>query len=516
MSAPRATALTRRPGHGHIRCVALWALLAAGCGPAEAPERAFVWARSADSATLDPAEAEWGEDLKVVSSLYETLVAVDAASLGIVPRLAERWSFAPDGSSASFELRDGVRFHDGTPFDSAAVVSSFARLLDPARSGRRPYAASFSFLEKVEADGPRRAVFRFRARSRLLLQVLTLPAAAIVSPAAADPARRPSGTGPYRLSRWDRDVRLELARFADYWGPKPGPARIIVVPVASPQTALEKLRKGEIHAYDHPSLGDVPALRAGPGTKVVAGPPVAVCCLGFNVRAPPYDDVEFRRAVALAVDPSALNAFAYRGLAVPAPGLVPAALGGGSPEPPAADLERAKAHLARAKLPSRQLELIHVSIPRPYMPEPARVAEYLKDRLGRIGLDVRLTAYDKGAYAQKTRDPAHPMFLLGWKGDYPDPDNYWYPLLHGDNAGDLNGSFFDDADFNAAVRAAQSEPDPERRRGLYAKAEARYRDLVPTIPLVHVPPLVALSARADYDPHPFELRFYQARLKPGD
>src|SRR5437773_7049660 len=115
----------------------------AACGGEKpAAARALVWARSADSATLDPAEAEWGEDLKVVAALYEPLVSFDANG-ELVPRLATKWTFSEDGLAATFELRTGVTFHDGTPLDAESAAFSFARLLDPKHPQRPkivPYA----------------------------------------------------------------------------------------------------------------------------------------------------------------------------------------------------------------------------------------------------------------------------------------------------------------------------------------------------------------------------------------
>src|SRR5579863_6790807 len=91
-------------------------LLLVSCSGKAAGPAALVWARSADSSTLDPAEIEWGEDAKVIQSIFETLVTYSDHGVDLVPRLAERWEVSPDGRSYTFELRQGVQFHDGTPF----------------------------------------------------------------------------------------------------------------------------------------------------------------------------------------------------------------------------------------------------------------------------------------------------------------------------------------------------------------------------------------------------------------
>ncbi len=428
---------------------------------------------------------------------------------------------SPDGRDHRFTLRPGAVFHDGTALDAAAVVFSFARLRDPSHPARprvAPFAPVYADLEEVRAESPTRVLFRLRRPAPAFLQTLTLFAASIVCPkcaAAPDFATKPCGSGPYLLKHWERDARMDLAAHPRFAGPAPAIARVVVLPVRSSRTALEKLRAGEVHVVDHPSLADVAALGSSSNPRVLSCPSLNVCALGFNVRQAPYSDPRFRRAVSLALDRKALVAVAYHGLAAPAVHLVPPAAWRDLAPTPAYehDPARAKALFEELGLKGKTVELIHVAIARPHLPEPARAAEWVQDQLRRCGLEVRLSAYDKSAYSQKTRDPAHPMFLLGWKGDYPDPDNYLHPLLHGANAGDLNGSFWQDPEFDRSVGAARHEPDASRRREHYARALARYREELPTLPLVHVPLYFIASARVDWKPHPVDLRFSSVRLR---
>ncbi|HSF01892.1 MAG TPA: ABC transporter substrate-binding protein, partial [Solirubrobacterales bacterium] len=148
------------------------------------------------------------------------------------------------------------------------------------------------------------------------------------------------------------------------------------------------------------------------------------------------------------------------------------------------------------------------TISRPYNPEPQRLAEALRDQLRRIGLEVKLTAYDRAAFNDKYKEPSHPMYLSGWIADVPDPDNFFHPLLHGDSKKDMNGAFFDDPAFNRAVTEAQGETDPGKRKALLATAYGRYREALPTIPLVHVPLVLATAKGVRYALHPIEYRFY--------
>jgi len=509
-----------------MRCrIALGLLLLGSCAPDPAEKSTLLWARGSDSATLDPAEIEWGEDLKITQNVFEPLVTFKDDSIDLEGRLAKTWSFSPDGKTLTFELRSGVTFHDGTPFTAEAVVYTFRRLLDPKipeaeRPKDIPYAPSFSGIAEVQADGPLRAVFRLKNPSAVILYDLSLFGACIVSPPAVRKygkkfAQNPVGTGPYRFVQWDRDVRIVLDRFEGYWGPKPAVARVIVVPVASPQAAIEKLKKGEVHVVDHPTVADVRPLEANSATKIGTEVSMNIGFLAFNMEKPPYNDLNFRRAVSWALDRKTLNATAYYDLGEPASNVVPPAIWRGiCPTPPyELNLEKAREALSRVKLETKEVRLIHVTIPRPYFPEPQRVAEWVKDQLSKIGLEVKIEGFDRVAFNEKYKAKDHPLVLLGWNADYPDPDNFFYPLLHGESAADINTSFFNDPEFNDAVKKAQSELDPARRKELYTTAYARYREELPTIPLIHVKQIIALARNIDYRMHPIEFRFYIASIR---
>lgn len=505
------------------RLVAFGLLCLNGCPPDSGPaDKVLIWARGGDSRTLDPAEIEFGEDAKISENIFETLIAYKNDSVELEPRLATRWTFAEDGKTLTFELREGVLFHDGTSFEADDVVYSFGRLIDPMHAERPrqvPYESSFGMIGSVKAAGPRRVVFTLKTPSVVVLHNLALFGAAIVSPEAVKKegqryGRSPVGTGPYRLARWDKDVKIELAAFDRYWGPKPAIPRVIVVPVPSPQTAVEKLKRGEVHAVDHPTPADAKALQGDPALRVQSLPGMLVVYLAFNLELAPYNNPEFRRAVALAIDRKALNELVWNGLATPAENLVPPSVWGSIAPPPPYEQDPGKARqlLAKIPLPEGGLEILFNTLPRAYNPEPQRLAEALRDQLAGVGLKVRLTGYDRPAFEVKYKEPSHPMYISGWFADIPDPDNFFHPLLHGESRKDMNGSFFDDPDFNRAVSAAQVERDPEKRRAHYAKAGEVYRDKLPSIPLGHLPQLVALRKNVRYLQHPIEYRFFTAGL----
>src|ERR1041384_5232622 len=165
--------------------LALAVLVLDSCSPEAAEPSSLVWARGTDSSTLDPAEVEWGEDAKITQNLYEPLVTFKDGSVELEGRLAKSWTFSPDGKTVTFELQEGVKFHDGTPFNADAVVFSFQRLIDPKQRPKIvPYASNFSDITSVVTQGPNRVVFTLKAPNAVILYNLTLFGACIVSPTA--------------------------------------------------------------------------------------------------------------------------------------------------------------------------------------------------------------------------------------------------------------------------------------------------------------------------------------------
>src|SRR5437762_1061405 len=154
-------------------CLATLALLALpSCSRDPEEKGGLVWARGTDSSTLDPAEVEWGEDAKITQNLYEPLVTFKDRSVEIEGRLAKTWSFSPDGKTLTFELREGVKFHDGTPFNAEAVVFTFQRLLEanhPNKPKSVPYGPNFSDITSVVAKGADRVVFNLKGPNAVIL-----------------------------------------------------------------------------------------------------------------------------------------------------------------------------------------------------------------------------------------------------------------------------------------------------------------------------------------------------------
>lgn len=481
---------------------------------------AVVFGGSDEPGTLDPQAIDWGEQARISLSVYETLVTFGPDDTTLQPGLASHWQTPDGGVTWDFTLREGVHFHDGTRFDAEAVKFAFERMkpTHPQAPPAIPYGSFFAMVESIEVLAPSRVRFKLTGPSAVFLPNLAMFAAGIPSPTAVKAAgaaafaKNPVGTGPYRVAEWRPDEKIVLERFAEYWGARPAVERMIVLPIRDAAVRVQRLLNGEIDIMDNVALADLPQIEAHPELAVSYEDSMNVLYLGFNWNVRPWSDLNFRRAVAHAIDRDKLIKTAFFGKADPAVSIVPPAIPGHLADTPTYGHDPAKAREFLAKVPGvTDVELWHMSFSRPYVPNPGAAAESLKADLEAIGLKVTLRPFPRDSYTAKTHEPDHPMFLLGWSTDNADPDNFLYALLHADaipNDG-TNVTFFNHPEFNDLTRRAQAEVDVEKRMALYADAQRIYAEQIPSIPLVHVRQATAYNkTRVSFDMHPIEMRLF--------
>ena len=492
--------------------------------PQSGEKSVIVYARGDQTDSLDAQATDWGGSAKIMTNIYEQLVTFSEDGCDLVPGLAEKWERSPDGKVWTFRLRRGVKFHDGTEFTSAAVTFTLDRLLGRGAHAPKsiPYGPQFGDIETVETPDPLTVVIRLKVPSAVFLLNLAMFPAGIVSPDAvkkhgAQFGRNPVGTGPLKFKQWEPGVKVVLDRNEDYWGAKAKVSRLIILDVKDPQVAIQKLKKGEVQVVDNITLADIPAIENDPELQMEYEVSMNICYLGFNMRKAPYNDPNFRRAVAHAIDRNKIIRIGYQGRAEEAKTIVPPSVFTAPGDLPscAYDPEKAKQYLAKAALPAGfEAAIWHMTYPRPYVAEPDKLVQVIQDDLSRIGLKVRLEGFNVDIYSKKIRDLDHPMLLLGWSADIADPDNFLYVLLHGDSIGPLdrpsgtNQTFFNHPKFNELVKAAQTEVDAAKRKGMYDQALKIYHDEVPSVPLAHVKQMAAVSRKVKYNHHPIEYRFW--------
>jgi peptide/nickel transport system substrate-binding protein/oligopeptide transport system substrate-binding protein len=454
-------------------------------GTAASSDRVIVDSRDeSDPRSLDPSLSTDVPTGRAVAYLFDGLTAFDAAA-NVKPALAERWDISPDGRVYTFHLRQGVKFHDGTPFTARHVRSSWLRVLDPkAKSGRgeplypirgaREYAQGTGrSLDGVVIRDDSTVVVTLNEPMAVFPKLLAMPVGAIVPEnAGTDLSDKPIGTGPWKLVEWKHDDYILFARNDAYWGGPPKAESLRARIIAEPSTAVAEFESGNV------SILRVPPSEARDWTENDARKPLlkSVAALqlvyvAMNVTRGPLTDVRVRQAINYAVDVPRIVERLVGGRGTHAAGVIPPSLAGYDSTRKAYpfDLARAKALLAEAG----HADGIDVELWCSTNPTYIRIAETLQAYLGQAGIRVKIVQREAAATRAAARKGETDMILKDWYADYPDAENFLFPLLHSSSKG-LGGnvSFFANAEFDRAVDAGRRELDEAKRNELYRAADA--------------------------------------------
>src|SRR5262245_7147142 len=326
-----------------------FAFAAAGCGGSDDSSGGgggdtLVFGAEADPVVLDGALVSDGTSIRVLYQVYEGLTALKPGTSEVVPSLATSWETSKDGLTWTFHLREGVKFHDGTPFNADAVCFNFDRWYNfpaafqnanvsyywqygfgggfakPAEGSPGP---SDSLYKSCETVGDNTVKLHLNRPSSTVLSTLSLPALSIGSPTAmqkygADEGsvdkdgllrptgtygtKHPTGTGPFKFESWTRGDKLTLVRNDDYWGDEPKLSKVIFKPISDNAARLQALQTGEIQGYDLVEPQDVDTINSGGVLQLLERPPFNVGYIGFNQAKPPLDKLEVRQAIAHAIN----------------------------------------------------------------------------------------------------------------------------------------------------------------------------------------------------------------------
>lgn len=482
----------------------------------------LVYGRGADSVSLDPANVTDGESMRVTRQIYEGLVSYSEKDTSIEPALATSWENSKDGLIWTFKLRKNVKFHDGTPFNAAAVKFSFERQMfkdHPYHHGDFEYWLGMfggfpGVVKSVDVVDDLTVRFKLERPQAPFLANLAMSNFVIFSPDAVkkfgeDIGNHPIGTGPFKFVRWDHGDKITVEANMDYWAGRPYLDKIIFRSIPDNSARLIELQSGGIHLMDSLNPDDVALVNKDKNLQVLLRPPFNVGYLAMNMDKKPFDNVYVRQAVSYAINKAALVKAFYAGLAQPAKNMTPPSLWGYNNKVTdyTYSVSRAKTLLAKAGYPKGfETTLWAMPVARPYMPQPTKIGEAIQANLAAIGIKAKIVSFDWGTYLDKISNGEHDMCLIGWTGDNGDPDNFLYMLLDKDQAvkGSANNySFYRSEELHKVLIEAQRVSDQKTRSALYMKAhEIIHRD-APVVPLVHsTPPLAAFKHVMGYYPHP--------------
>ncbi|MCY9547041.1 ABC transporter substrate-binding protein [Lysinibacillus xylanilyticus] len=477
--------------------------------------KTLVYGRGGDSVALDPAVVTDGESFTVTANIYETLVNFGEQDVTIQPGLAKSWEPSEDGLTYTFQLQEGVKFHDGTDFNAEAVVKNFERWKTGA--DKHPYYSSQfvvggkQVIESITAKDDYTVVFKLSQPQAPFLKNLAMSPFAIASPTAFEAneeglSTNPVGTGPFKFVSWVRNDAVTIEKNPDYYiDGLPKLDKVIYKSIPENSTRLNALTTGEVDVADGLSPSDKASIESNSQLQLIERPSMNVGYLGLTVTRPPFDNVKVRQAVNYAIDKQALVDAFYEGLAEPAKNPMPPVISGYNDDIQGYeyDPEKAKALLAEAGYDGKKIQLWAMPVPRPYMPDGKKIAEAIQKNLDDVGIKSEIVSFEWATYLEKAQNGEADAFLLGWTGDNGDADNFLYTLLDGDNIGSNNYTFYDNKELHKLLVSAQTEINEDKRNELYKQAQEIISKDAPWVPLAHSTPILAANTKVkNYIAHP--------------
>lgn len=476
--------------------------------------KTFTFGMAADPDGLDPALTSDTETYRVSRQILEGLVGVDPETSAPQPMLATSWQVLNEGRAYLFNLRRNVTFHDGRPFNSAAVCANFERwfrLPPDVRADRPdlPFQAVFrafadtpgnSIYRNCAELGPYRVQINLTSRFSAFIPSLALPAFAMASPQSSP---RPVGTGPFTFRSWNRSAsgdRLVLEAAEDYWGDKGKVDRVVFRTIRHPDSRRRALEKGDIDAYDLVTVSNVTPL-ARKGLPVLQRDPYSVLYLGMNLAYPAMDDIRLRQAAAHAIDRDALLDNLFLNGSRTTSQFVPPKLGVNSDDAEEYPYDPAKAKelLEESDYRGQPLPFYYpLGVTRPYLPSPEKVYAELSRQLTAVGFRIKPVPvpWSEG-YVQEVQRPGVRAFhLMGLSGSYQDPDNF-IGSLFGTNRAEFALA---DGQLLSKVNRARGLPDGPERTEAYRDINTLVSKRIPGVPLAFPISAVALSARVQSYP----------------
>ena len=442
-----------------------------------------------DPPMLDPAFSNAFVDRQVQYNIYDRLLDVNE-KMQIIPFLVTSWETSDDGLVVTMHLKDGVRFHDGTPLDADAVKYN----LDRARGKGTRRTTELNTIVSVDVLDPLTFQVVFSQPSPAVLGAFTDRAGMIVSPAAVEHlgnegfSQAPVGSGPFKFESRVRGDQVVIVRNEDYWQEgKPVVERVVFKVVPDENVAVANLMSGQLDVLQTRSIADqqLAVLQRSTNVTVEVMPGIGWQGIWLNTSAAPFDDVNVRRALSAALDRDVIASVVYSGAAVPAWGPYSPITPFNDGKVPTRDVQAARDYLAASAYPDGVTFTLSIGTGNTYQ----RLSEVVQSMWAEAGITASIEVMEYGQLLNDLDAGSYQAGLAGWSGR-ADPDQDITPFNR--TGGNENMANFSSPELDALLdeqRLAQGEA----RVALLHQAVDLLRDQVPYIYLVHPAQKIAYS-----------------------
>lgn len=489
-----------------LRLLPLLAALAINATTA-APLR---WAAQNDILTLDPHSQDHNTSNTIGTHIYEGLTRL-SRDYRPEPSLATKWTYISQ-TQVRFDLRRGVKFHDGSPFTADDVVFSFGRITQP-QGTKQTYVSGIKEVKKVDDNT---VDLILEAPTPMLLQnIISFP---IMSKVWSEKnkatntqdykakeenfaSRNANGTGPYKLVSWQPDQAVKMVANTNWWDKTPSNVtELTYLPIKSAPTRVAALLSGDVDIVTDLPPQDFFKLKEEGKVKLLEGAEIRTVFFVMDQGSDelressvkgknPFKDKKVREALNLALDREAIKRSIMRGLSVPAALMVPPGVNGydatlDAPIKP--DLDKARKLLADAGYPQGFELPLHC--PNNRYVNDEQVCQAAVSMFAKIGVKARLIAQPFSTHSQTFQRGESPFYMLGWGVSTYDAlyaMQAWGHTRTNGADGNFNFGKVSDAKLDELIQKIKFEPDVPKRNALIKEALLRIRDESLFIPIHH-------------------------------
>jgi peptide/nickel transport system substrate-binding protein len=477
------------------------AMLAAGTGLAAA--QTLTLGTNLQLNTMDPHFFNGFPAGSAHPQIYEGLTEI-SPTLEVKPALATAWRMV-DPNTWEFELRQGVRFHDGTPFTARDIAATFARVPTVPNSPAL-FTPFIRPVKEVQVINDHRIRIVTTAPTATLpgdvARVLLVPERDAGQSTSDFNAGRVNGTGPYRFASWTNIESLSITRNDEYWGGRAPWQAVTIRTIARDPSRVAALLAGDVDAIDQVPPADKARIEGDARFRLFSGEAAVVHYIALDsarAESPfvagrdgqpvpnPLRDRRVRQALSMAIDRTAITERLMEGTATPASQFLPGSIDGTSPNlrPTPHDPARARALLAEAGFPQGFRLTLHATTDR--YPKDAQIAQAVAQMWTRAGIQAQVAGVAGQVFFSEASRQQYSAFIAqyGTNEAGEGPRAVVHSFEAGRGYGNANRVRYSNPQVDALIQAALTEIDPDRRRQkLHAAIEAAFED-VAVIPVFH-------------------------------
>jgi peptide/nickel transport system substrate-binding protein len=472
-----------------------------------ATARPLVIGQSVDAVTLDPQMSTQLQVMNLFWNIYDCLTIFDD-QMQLKPQLATSWRIV-NPTTWQFKLRQGVRYHNGEPFDGESVKFHVERVLQP---GKTAVTAGFATIDRVEIVDPSTVNVITKKPDPLLPRRFAAYGCQMIPPRYTQQvgfpglALKPVGTGPYRFVEWVKDSHIVLEANKDYWGGAPAIDRVTWKPIPDNFARVAALGKGEVDLITNVPVDLVPTIQGSSTARVASTVTNLIMALVMGRGGPsePIHDRRVRLAMNLAVDRDALIKKLMQGHGVAVGSGIPTTDFGYDPnvKPYPYDPEGAKKLLAEAGYASGFTTSFKFAPGYIIMDKP--IMEAVAGMLAKVGINARLETIEMAVRTRMLADRKIQGFLLADPAStLSDADGIVWRLLHPSG---ILGGYWEPAneggEFYKIMEEARYSLDEKHRLELYHRASRFMHDDPPWIYLMQEPAIFGVSNKWTFTPRP--------------